>query len=41
MSVWVKWGQLIYSNKDSFGSGLDEIKGNKKSEMRVLLSATF
>ncbi|HRP56799.1 hypothetical protein [Agriterribacter sp.] len=41
MSVWLKWGQLIYSNKDSVGSGLDEIKGNKKSEMRVLMSATF
>ena len=41
MSVWLKWGQLIYSNKDSVGSGLDEINGNKKSEIRVLLSATF
>ena len=41
MSVWLKWGQMIYSNKDSVGSGLDEINGNKKSEMRVLLSATF
>ncbi|WP_152269139.1 ComEA family DNA-binding protein [Agriterribacter humi] len=41
MSVWLKWGQLIYSNKDSVGSGLDEINGNKKSEIRVLLYATF
>ena len=41
MSIWLKWGQLIYSNKESIGSGLDEINGNKKSEIRVLLSATF
>ena len=41
ISVWLKWGQLIYSNKDSIGSGLDEIQGNKKSEVRLLLSATF
>ncbi|HTN06352.1 helix-hairpin-helix domain-containing protein [Agriterribacter sp.] len=41
MNVWVKWGQVIYSEKDVIGSGLDEIEGNKKSEIRILLSATF
>ncbi|MFT3747818.1 MAG: helix-hairpin-helix domain-containing protein [Agriterribacter sp.] len=40
-SVWIKWGQSIYSNKTSIGSGLDEITGNKKSEIRILLSADF
>ncbi|HRN57281.1 MAG TPA: hypothetical protein PLL71_12560, partial [Agriterribacter sp.] len=41
MNVWLKWGQIIYSGKDAIGSGLEEIKGNKKSEIRMLLSATF
>lgn len=40
-SLWLKWGQTIYSNKSSIGSGLDEITGNKKSEIRLLLSADF
>ncbi|HRO45046.1 helix-hairpin-helix domain-containing protein [Agriterribacter sp.] len=41
MNMWIKWGQVIYSGKHAIGSGQDEIKGNKKSEIRVLLSATF
>lgn len=40
-TLWIKWGQIIYSGKDVIGSGLDEIKGNKKSEIRMLLSVTF
>ena len=35
LSVWGKWGQFIYSGKTSVGTGLDEIKGNKKSEARI------
>lgn len=35
ISVWVKWGQFIYQEKDVIGSGLDEIFGNKKSEIKV------
>ncbi|MEO8771438.1 MAG: helix-hairpin-helix domain-containing protein [Ferruginibacter sp.] len=41
LSVWGKWGQFIYSNKTSVGSGLDEIKGNKKSEARIELLYKF
>ncbi len=40
-SLWLKWAQTIYSNKTAIGSGLDEINGNKKSEIRMLLSASF
>lgn len=40
-NLWLKWAQTIYSNKTSIGSGLDEIQGNKKSEIRVLISANF
>lgn len=40
-SLWFKWAQTVYSNKTSIGSGLDEIQGNQKSEIRLLLSAHF
>jgi Helix-hairpin-helix motif len=37
LTVWVKWAQTIYKSKTLIGSGLDEIKGNTKSEMKVQL----
>ncbi len=40
-SLWFKWAQTVYSNKTSIGSSLDEIQGNQKSEIRLLLSAHF
>ncbi|MEO6671291.1 MAG: helix-hairpin-helix domain-containing protein [Ferruginibacter sp.] len=41
LSVWGKWMQTISSGKTSVGSGLDEIKGNKKSEARVEILYKF
>lgn len=41
LAVWCKWAQTIYNNRQSIGSGLDEIQGNHKSEIRLLLSAQF
>ena len=35
--AWVRWPQSIYSGTSSVGSGLDEIKGNKKSEIKLQL----
>ena len=35
MSVWLRWAQTIYKGQTTVGSGLDEIKGNKKSELRL------
>lgn len=40
-SIWVKWSQTLYHNKTAIGSGLDEIEGNRKSELRLLLFASF
>ena len=34
VNLWLKWSQSIYSNKTSVGSGLDEITGNKKSDIK-------
>lgn len=37
LSCWLKWSQFIYQNKTVIGSGLDEIAGNQKSELRFQL----
>ncbi|MDP4264333.1 MAG: helix-hairpin-helix domain-containing protein [Bacteroidota bacterium] len=34
ISLWCRWSITIYSDKTSIGSGLDEIAGNKKSEIK-------
>lgn len=40
-TFWIKWGQLIYAEKQLIGSGLDEIRGNRKSEIRVQVIKIF
>ena len=35
LSVWCRWAEVIYSNQNSIGSGLDKILGNKKSEIKL------
>jgi hypothetical protein len=35
LSIWTRFAQTIYTDKTVIGSGLDEIKGNKKSEIKV------
>lgn len=35
ISFWLRWAQTIYRDKNSFGSGLDEIPGNKKTEIKI------
>jgi hypothetical protein len=39
--IWVRWAQSIYKDKTSIGSGLDEISGNKKSEIKMQLQYRF
>ena len=34
-TFWLRWSQTIYKDKFSIGSGLDEIAGNKKSEIKL------
>lgn len=41
ISFWLKWSQSIYNNTESIGSGLDEINGNKKSEIRIMARIIF
>ncbi|HEY4935370.1 MAG TPA: hypothetical protein VII44_02255, partial [Puia sp.] len=35
ISGWIKWGQTYYPGSVSIGSGLDEIAGNRKSEIKA------
>ena len=32
---WLKWSQTFYPGSVSIGSGLDEISGNRKSEIKA------
>jgi Helix-hairpin-helix motif len=34
-SAWLKWGQTFYPGSTSIGTGLDEIPGNRKSEIKA------
>lgn len=35
LSFWLRWAQTIYRSKNSIGSGLDEIPGNRRSELKM------
>jgi hypothetical protein len=35
LSIWVRWAQTINSDKTTIGSGLDEIPGSHRSEIKV------
>lgn len=41
LKIWVKFAQTLYRNKTLVGSGLDEIKGNRKTEIRLQLLYKF
>ena len=40
-SVWARLAQTIYPGKESIGSGLDEIKGKHKTELKIQLMYQF
>jgi len=35
LSLWIKWAQTLYRGKTLIGSGLDEINGRTKSEIKL------
>ena len=37
LTLWLRWAQTLYSDKQIIGSGLDEIEGNSRSELRLQL----
>lgn len=38
VEAWLRWGQTIYSDQNNIGTGLDQIQGNKKSEIKLQVS---
>ena len=41
ISIWLRWAQTIYRDKQTVGSGLDEIRGNRKSEVKIQIRCVF
>ena len=41
ISCWFRLAQTIYKDKTSVGSGLDEIPGNKKTEIKLQVQYYF
>jgi hypothetical protein len=41
LTLWLRFAQTVYQKKTSLGSGLDEINGNRKSEMKWQLRYQF
>ena len=41
LSFWFRWAQTIYKDKTTVGSGLDEIQGNKRTEVKLQLQYSF
>jgi len=41
LSFWLRWAQTIYMDKTTIGSGLDEIDGNRKTEIKLQVRHLF
>jgi hypothetical protein len=41
MKVWLRWSQTRYSKLETISSGLNEIKGNKRSELKMQVMYQF
>lgn len=41
LNIWMRYGLFIYRNVETVGTYLDEIKGNKKSEIKVQVRYQF
>ncbi len=41
LDLWLKFGQTYFSNQETIGSGLDEIDGNVRSEIRAQVKFRF
>ena len=41
LSLWLRWAQTVYNGKQIIGSGLDEIAGNRRTEMKIQAQYQF
>ncbi len=41
MDIWIRYSITYYADRQTIGSGLDEISGNKKSEIKIQMRIRF
>ncbi len=41
LSIWLRWAQTVYQGKTIIGTGLDEIAGNKRTEVKIQAQYQF
>lgn len=41
VDFWIRYSQTLYSNRNTSGSGLDEINGNTRSDLKMQLRFSF
>jgi len=41
LDVWIRYSITYYADRQSIGSGLEEIRGNKKSEIKIQMRVRF
>ncbi|MBK8610130.1 MAG: helix-hairpin-helix domain-containing protein [Chitinophagaceae bacterium] len=41
MTIWIRWAQTLYNDENLIGSGLDEIRGGAKSEIKLQVLYKF
>jgi len=41
LTVWLRWAQTIYEGKNVIGTGLDEIEGKRRSEIKIQILYQF
>ena len=41
IDLWLRWGNWMYTNRKSIGSGLNEINGPSKTDLRAQIRFQF
>jgi len=41
LKCWLRWAHTVYARKKSIGSGLDEIPGSVRSDIRLQIQYSF
>ena len=41
IDLWIRWGNWLYTNRESIGSGLNEINGSSKTDLRAQIRFQF
>jgi hypothetical protein len=41
INIWARYAMFLYPDEDKVGSGLDEINGNKKTDVKLQIRYQF